>query len=386
MFSLPSLLHQEGPVNRPGRPDPEVQGKTSQGKEKGVIDTAPLKEEYQTLLQELTNPELISNWEKFQELSKRRAFLEKVLKKTEELEELKQRIEENKEILTTEGDQELSSLAQEELVALQNQIQLLEKEIEEVTTRQEQNFPTSLIIEVRPGTGGEEAALFAKDLAEMYQKYAQAKGWKETALDLTLTELGGIKSASILFEGEDAFEKLQYEGGVHRVQRIPATEKAGRVHTSTASIAVLPKPTSSQLQINPADVEIEFYNASGPGGQNVNKRKTAVRLTHKPTGLVVTSQGSRGQQQNRESAMALLSARLLEQKESASEESVSGKRKAQIGWAKRAEKIRTYNFPQDRLTDHRIEKSWHGLEKILQGGLDAVVDALLEYQKTKEPA
>ncbi|MDP2637213.1 MAG: peptide chain release factor 1 [bacterium] len=353
-----------------------------------MIDTAPLKEEYQKLLQELTNPELISNWEKFQELSKRRAFLEKILKKMEDLEELKERMEENKDILITEGDQELSSLAQEELIALQNQIQSLEKEIEEVTTRQEQNFPTSLIIEVRPGTGGEEAALFAKDLAEMYQKYAKTKEWKDTILDIALTDMGGIKSASLLLEGDDVFEKLQYEGGVHRVQRIPETEKAGRVHTSTASIAVLPKPTSSQLQINPADIDIEFYNASGPGGQNVNKRKTAVRLTHKPTGLVVTSQGSRGQQQNRDSAMALLSAKLLEQKESASEESLSGKRKAQIGWAKRAEKIRTYNFPQDRLTDHRIEKSWHGLEKILAGGLDPVVNALEEYQKsqTKEPA
>ena len=254
--------------------------------------------------------------------------------------------------------------------------------------KQEENLPAALVIEIRPGTGGEEASLFAKDLMEMYQKFGQAKSWKETLLDLALTDLGGIKSASLLFEGEDAFEKLQYEGGVHRVQRIPTTEKAGRVHTSTASIAVLPKPTSGQLQINPADIDVEFYNASGPGGQNVNKRKTAVRLTHKPSGLVVTSQGSRGQQQNRDSAMALLSARLLEQKESASEKELSGKRKEQIGWAKRAEKIRTYNFPQDRLTDHRIEKSWHGLEKILAGGLEPVVSALEEYPKsqTKEPA
>ncbi len=349
-----------------------------------MIDLAPIKEEYQKLLQELTNPELISQWEKFQEISKRRTFLERILKKAEELEELKNKIEENKEILNAQEDSELSSLAQEESLTLENQRKRLEKEIEELAQKQKQNLPTSLIIEVRPGTGGEEASLFAKDLAEMYQKFGKAKGWKETILDLTLTELGGMKSASLLFEGEDAFEKLQYESGVHRVQRIPATEKAGRVHTSTASVAILPKPTTSQFQINPADVEVEFYNSSGPGGQNVNKRKTAVRLTHKPTGFVVTSQGSRGQQHNRESAMALLLSRLFEQKQSSEEQALAGKRKEQIGWAKRAEKIRTYNFPQDRLTDHRIEKSWHGLEKILAGGLDPIVDALLEYQKQKQ--
>lgn len=353
-----------------------------------MIDLAPIKAEYQKLLEELTNPELISQWEKFQEISKRRAFLEKILKKAEELDELKNKIEENKEILNAQEDSELSSLAQEESLTLENQKKRLEKETEELLLKQEENLPAALVVEIRPGTGGEEASLFAKDLMEMYQKFGQAKDWKETILDLALTDLGGVKSASILFEGEDAFEKLQYEGGVHRVQRIPTTEKAGRVHTSTASVAILPKPTGSQFQINPADVDVEFYNSSGPGGQNVNKRKTAVRLTHKPTGLVVTSQGSRGQQQNRDSAMALLSARLFEQKQSSEEQALAGKRKEQIGWAKRAEKIRTYNFPQDRLTDHRIEKSWHGLEKILVGGLDPVVDALLEYQKsqTKEPA
>lgn len=346
-----------------------------------MIDLVLVREEYQKLLQELTNPELISQWEKFQEISKRRAFLEKILKKADELEELKNKIEENKEILNAQEDSELSSLAQEESLTLENQKKRLEKEIEELFLKQEENLPAALIIEIRPGTGGEEASLFAKDLLAMYQKFGQTKGWKETILDLSLTDLGGVKSASLLFEGEDAFEKLQYEGGVHRVQRIPETEKAGRVHTSTASVAVLPKPSSSQFQINPADVDVEFYNSSGPGGQNVNKRKTAVRLTHRSTGLVVTSQASRGQQQNRELAMALLTARLFEQKQSSAEKELAGKRKEQIGWAKRAEKIRTYNFPQDRLTDHRIEKSWHGLEKILQGGLAPIVEALLEYQK-----
>ncbi|TSC55997.1 MAG: peptide chain release factor 1 [Parcubacteria group bacterium Greene0714_21] len=347
-------------------------------------DLKALKEEYATVLEELMNPELIANWEKFQEFSKRKNNLEKILKKTEELEELTNQIEENEGILSSQEDKELAVLAQQELVVQREKIKGIEKELQELTKKGAEQFPAALVMEIRAGTGGEEAALFAKDLHEMYVKYAISKGWSSRVLNLNETDIAGLKEVSLEIEGEDAFEKLRFEGGVHRVQRIPVTEKAGRVHTSTASLAILPKPKYEELQISPNDILLEFYNSSGPGGQNVNKRKTAVRVTYLPTKLVVTSQTSRSQEKNKEFAMALLSAKLLEQKEKTEEKEFSKERKAQIGWAKRAEKIRTYNFPQDRLTDHRIEKSWHGLEKILSGNLDPVIGALQEFQNSQK--
>ena len=188
--------------------------------------------------------------------------------------------------------------------------------------------------------------------------------------------MGGLREASIEFQNKEAFKKLRHEGGVHRVQRIPTTEKAGRIHTSTASVVVLPKPKKAQVHMNPADLKIDVYNASGPGGQNVNKRKTAVRVTHLPTGLVVASQASRNQQQNREFALTLLAAKLLQRKEEAEGEKIAGARKGQIGTAERAEKIRTYNIPQDRVTDHRIKQSWHGIDKILQGNIEEITSTL----------
>lgn len=345
-----------------------------------MIELEKIKEEYDSLTQELTNPELISDWERFQGISKKRASLERIIKKAEELEEVKRKIAENKQILASQEDPELSVLAQQELVSLEEQMQSAEKEIEALLKKGTVQLPDALIIEIRPGTGGEEASLFARDLFDMYVKYAQAKGWKQEVLNLDESDLGGIKEASLEITDQDAYEKLQYEGGVHRVQRIPETEKAGRVHTSTASVAILPKPKKTELVISPSDIKLEFFNSSGPGGQNVNKRKTAVRLIYLPTNLVIAVQSSRTQQKNKEAAMALLEARLLEQKREKEEKELSGKRKSQIGWAKRAEKIRTYNFPQDRITDHRIEQSWHGIEKIMDGNLDPVVEALAEFQ------
>ena len=231
----------------------------------------------------------------------------------------------------------------------------------------------AVIVEIRAGTGGEEAALFSAGLFRMYSKYAQFQGWKQKVLDSRPTELGGFKE--IIFELRDGevFSHLQYEGGVHRVQRIPKTEKGGRIHTSTSSVAVLPKPKKAEIKIRPEDLRIDFYCASGPGGQYVQKRHTAVRVTHLPTGLVVTSQTERNQLQNKENAMSILAARLLEKKEMAEFEKLGEKRKAQIKWAKRAEKIRTYNFPQDRVTDHRIKKSWKRIEKILNGDLEPII-------------
>ncbi len=232
------------------------------------------------------------------------------------------------------------------------------------------------IIEIRAGTGGEEAALFVADLYRMYSRYALSQGWRQDILDSKPSELGGYKEIVFELAGKEAFSKMQYEGGVHRVQRIPKTEKQGRVHTSTVSVAVLPKPQETQIRINPAEIKVEVCKATGPGGQNVNKRMTAVRVVHLPTGLVVECHTERSLPQNKESAISLLAAKLLEKKEMEQVGTLDEKRRIQIGWAKRSEKVRTYNFPQDRLTDHRVKKSFHNLEGILDGKLDKLIETL----------
>jgi peptide chain release factor 1 len=332
--------------------------------------------EYQTILQQLSDPELISNWEKFEELTKRKSFLEKIIEKEKELKEVKDKIEENKVIISAEEDPELVSLAETEITQLKEKQKVLEEELKKLLSGEKAETLKSVIVEIRAGTGGEEAALFAADLFRMYSKYAVSQGWKQKILDSRPTELGGFKEIIFELSDSDVFSKMKYEGGVHRVQRIPETEKSGRIHTSTASVAILPKPKKATIKIKPEDLKIDFYRASGPGGQYVNRRETAVRITHLPTGIVVTSQTERNQLQNKENAMSILEAKLLEKKEMDMAKKIGDKRKAQIKWAKRAEKIRTYNFPQDRVTDHRIKKSFHDIEGIMAGKLDPIIDSL----------
>ena len=249
---------------------------------------------------------------------------------------------------------------------------------------EEKSEKQAVIIEIRAGQGGDEAGLFAKDLYRMYSRYGQTKGWKEKVLDSNRTSVGGYKEMVFELSGPGTFDELQNEGGVHRVQRIPETEKQGRVHTSTATVAVLLKPKKTEFSISPADLEISTYKSSGPGGQYVNKTESAIRIVHKPTGLTVTAQSERNQVQNKEAAMTLLSARLLRAQEEADMSKLSSERREQIGWAKRSEKVRTYNYPQNRITDHRIEKSWHNLETIIDGELEPIVKAFKKHeQETK---
>ncbi len=235
-----------------------------------------------------------------------------------------------------------------------------------------------LIMEIRAGTGGEEAALFGSNLFNMYKKYAIKNGWKFNILNYSQTDLGGFKQITFEIAGLNALKKLKNEAGVHRVQRIPKTEKSGRVHTSTATVAVLPKIKETEFKINPADLEISFFRSSGPGGQNVQKVETAVRIRHKPSGIVVSSQEGRSQQGNREKALEILRAKLWQAEQEKTYGPITEERRKQIGSAERSEKIRTYNFPQDRITDHRIQKSWGNLENILEGNLDKLVEALLQ--------
>jgi peptide chain release factor 1 len=234
----------------------------------------------------------------------------------------------------------------------------------------------SIIIEIRAGAGGEEAALFAQDLFKMYSKYAETQNWETKILDSHQSEFGGIKQITFEIKGKEAFLKMKHEGGVHRVQRVPKTEKADRIHTSTVSVAVLEKPETTQIQINSSDIKMDFFKSSGPGGQNVNKRQTAIRLTHKPSGIIVTSQTTRNLEENKKAAMEILKARLFERERKEIENKISGERRQQIGNADRSEKIRTYNFPQDRITDHRINKKFYNIEKIMSGNLRPIIKAL----------
>jgi len=238
-----------------------------------------------------------------------------------------------------------------------------------------ENEKQSVIVEIRAGTGGDEAGLFAKDLYRMYSRYAQNQSWGQKVLDSSQSDIGGYKEIVFEVMGAGAFDQMQNEGGVHRVQRIPKTEKQGRVHTSTVTVAILQKPKKTEININPADLQIDTYKSSGPGGQYVNKTESAIRITHKPTGIVVTSQSERSQLQNKENAMNILAAKVLQKQEEGDLSKLTEERRQQIGWAKRAEKIRTYNFPQNRITDHRIGKSWHNLEKIIDGDLTPIIKA-----------
>jgi len=346
-----------------------------------MADLEDIKKEYDKLLQQLSDPELISDWERFKKILERKNFLEKIIEKEKELEDLKNKIEDNKLIISAKEDPELISLAETEITQFREKEKVLEKELAAFDNSSKASLapsgrekePRAVVVEIRAGTGGAEASLFTGDLFKMYSKYASSQGWWQKVLSSHLTELGGFKEIIFELRNGDVFSKMKCEGGVHRVQRTPETEKGGRIHTSTASVAVLLKPKKAEIKIKPEELKIDFYGSSGPGGQYVQKRHTAVRITHLPTGIVVTSQTERNQLQNKENAMAILEAKLLERKEVAELEKLGEERHSQIKWAKRAEKIRTYNFPQDRVTDHRVKKSWHNIEEIMDGKLDPII-------------
>ncbi|MBI4120672.1 MAG: PCRF domain-containing protein [Parcubacteria group bacterium] len=299
--------------------------------------------------------------------------------KTRYLAEMYEKLEKEEANLLrmAEDDPSMKELAEEERGRLGGEKAALLKQMEEIlaSDKEEEASPREVILEVRAGAGGDEASLFALELAEMYERYAAKKGWSFMKIDESQSELGGYKEASFEIKGLGVYDTLKFETGVHRVQRIPDTEKQGRIHTSTASVAVLPVRKMSDVQINPADIEVTFSRAGGPGGQNVNKVETAVRILHKPTGIVVRCTVGRSQQKNREQAMTILAAKLAEAQEEKAAGEMAKTRKEQIGSADRSEKIRTYNFPQDRVTDHRLKESWYGIPRIMAGEIDDIVSA-----------
>jgi len=341
-----------------------------------------LKEDYNETLSLLEQAQLSSDWKTLGELNKKKENIERVINLLSQSTQLENKLSQTEEIINSNLDQELVTLAKEEKLSLLNQQSQLQKQIKEILEEKKEEESDSVIVEIRAGTGGEEAALFAANLFNMYFKYADSKLWQTRILDSSKTELGGIKEIVFEIVGPGAYSKMKYEGGVHRVQRIPETEKSGRIHTSTAAVAVLPKPTKSQVTIKPDEIIMESYHSSGPGGQYVNKRETAVRITHIPTGIVVACQTERSLGSNKENALSILEAKILQAQEESQNAKLQNDRKSQVGKMERSEKIRTYNYPQDRVTDHRIKKSWHNLEEIMMGKLDEIIQ-ILEIELNK---
>ncbi|MBI2462623.1 MAG: peptide chain release factor 1 [Candidatus Spechtbacteria bacterium] len=340
-------------------------------------DTSELKKERDELAGKLSNPRAFSSSQELREASKRYSFVEQIVSFQEQINELEEMIKEHEEMAQKETDPEMAQLATETAREDKQKMADIEKQLTEFVnpTTSDKEYD-DLIMEIRAGVGGDEAALFAQNLLRMYTRYAERKNWKFTILDSSRTEIGGIKEAVCEIHGKGAFSRLEYESGVHRVQRIPETEKAGRVHTSTASVAILPKAKPIDIQIRQDELQIDVFRASGPGGQYVNKTSSAVRVTHIPTGTVVASQAGRSQAENKEIALTILRSRILQEQREKEEKARGEARRSQIGSGERSEKIRTYNIPQDRVTDHRINENWHNITAILDGDLDEMLDVI----------
>ena len=340
-------------------------------------------EKYEELSMKVSDPEIINNQPVWQKHIKEMGEMEPIVNKYKEYKAAKESMAEAKDMLDM-GDEELRELAKMEISDLEDRIPQLEDELKILMLPKDPNDEKNVILEVRAGTGGDEAALFGNDLLRMYLRYAERRGWKAEIMDINDTGIGGIKEASVLIKGKGAYSRMKYESGTHRVQRVPATESSGRIHTSAATIAVLPEVDDVEVEINPNDVRVDVYRSSGNGGQCVNTTDSAVRLTHIPTGLVVTCQDEKSQIKNKDKAFKVLRSRLYDLKLQEQNAEISAERKSQVGSGDRSERIRTYNFPQGRVTDHRIGMTIYKLDGFLDGDIDEIVDGLITSDQAEK--
>ena len=343
-----------------------------------------LEEKYLELSEMLSQPDTVSDLSRYQKLSKALSDLTDIVNAYRDYKEVLHNIEEAESLLRENLESDFRELVEQELDENRERKAALERMLQMLLLPKDPNDDKNVIMEIRAGTGGEEAALFAATLFRMYSRYAERQGWKTDIMDVSYSDLNGFKEIIFVIEGKGAYSRLKYESGVHRVQRIPVTESGGRIHTSAATVAVLPEAEEVELEINPNDLRIDLYCSSGPGGQSVNTTQSAVRITHIPSGLVVTCQDEKSQHKNKDKAMRVLRARLLEMTKAEKEAEIADTRRGMVGTGDRSERIRTYNYPQGRVTDHRAGLTLHKLDAVLEGDLDEIINALVTQDQTEK--
>ena len=339
---------------------------------------------YDELSELLSDPDVISDTKRFMELTKEESNLRPKVETFKRYQQVVEEIGDTEEMLGEGLDSEMAEMAKDELASLKKEKVELEEKIKFLLLPEDPNDGKNIIMEIRGAAGGDEAALFAGDLLSMYQKYAESQGWRVEVMDANITGIGGYKEVILMITGDNVFSKLKYESGAHRVQRVPSTESQGRVHTSTATVVVMPEAEEVEIELEDKDIRVDIYHASGAGGQHVNKTASAVRLTHLPTGIVVAMQDERSQLKNREKAMKVLRARVYDKISQEAQSEYDANRKSAVGTGDRSERIRTYNFPQNRVTDHRIGLTLQKLDQVLAGKIDEIVDALILYDHTEK--